>query len=140
MDTCEDGISAVVPGARQVKEDPKSKERSAEQIAIDALTVERAKVQKRLDKIKADLDASPWIDVMNVRQAVASLDLKTAAGRKELERLAEEGSKHLTALRRIQRMDIVKQTDKQFDLEMEIQSIDRMLVNHQLKLARRFSI
>lgn len=120
-----------------MKEDPKPKERSAEQIAIDALTVERSKVQKRLDKIKADMDAAPWRDLFRVRQEASQLDLKTAAGRKELERLAEEEGKYLAAMKRVQNRDIVKLSDKAFVLEMEVESIDRMILAHQLRISRR---
>ena len=108
-------------------------ERSREQIIIDALTVERGKVEKRMNKIKALLSADPVLELLEIRKAAVALDLKTPEGREELVKLASREKECLDALERRQKMDYVKQSNIQFDLEMEIASIDRMISSYSVK-------
>lgn len=114
-----------------------TKDRSSDQIIVDALTVERSKVQKRLDKVKAELDATPWIDIHSIRVAASKLDLKTEAGRLELERLAKEEAIHLAIFRRVQRIDRVKLSTSCLSLTMEIQTITGLIDAHSGHIAIR---
>lgn len=108
-------------------------ERSREQIIIDALTVERGKLEKRMNKIKTLLSADPLLELIEVRKAVVALDLKTPAGLEELGKLAAKEKECLAAIERRQKMDYVKQSNIQFDLEMEIASIDRIISSYAAK-------
>lgn len=114
-----------------------TKTRGSDQIIVDALTIEQGKLKKQLDKFKADLDATPWVDIQAVRTAASKLDLKTASGLSELECLAKEEKKHLATFERIQKIDRVKLNSTCLRLELEIQTIGGLISSHSGRIAIR---
>lgn len=98
--------------------------RSRDKILVDALTAERARLSRRLEKLKAILKADPLGDLLALHREAAGIDFKTKEGLAKLTALADRERAARAALEKQRKRDTFKDMDEQTTLEIEIGAID----------------
>lgn len=101
--------------------------RSSDQILVDALSAEKARLSRRLEKLKAIRAADPLGELLALHAEAAGLDFKTKEGLAKLSSLAEREKVARAALDKQHKRDTFKDMDEQMCLEVEIGSIDTQI-------------
>lgn len=101
--------------------------RSSDQILVDALEAEKARLSRRLEKLKAIRAADPLGELLELHAEAAGLDFKTKEGLAKLTALADREKAARAALEKLRKRDTFKDMDEQTSLEIEIGSIDTQI-------------
>lgn len=101
--------------------------RSSDQILVDALSAEKARLSRRLEKLKAIRDADPLGELLALHAEAAGLDFKTKEGLAKLSSLAEREKVARAALDKQRKRDTFKDITEQTNLEIEIGEIDSQI-------------
>lgn len=109
--------------------------RQDEQIIVDALKAERAKLDARLTRLK---EASTMPDVSRLSEiykAAAKVDTKSPDAVHQIKKLAEQEAEIHAAIERFNKRDLMKDIDARTKLQIEIASIDGLVARHSLRMA-----
>lgn len=98
--------------------------RSSDQILVDALEAEKARLSRRLEKLKAIRAADPLGDLLALHAEAAGLDFKTKEGLAKLDSLAQRERVARAALDKLSKRDTFKDMDEQTTIEIEIGTIN----------------
>lgn len=101
--------------------------RSSDQILVDALRLERARLSRRLEKLKAIRDADPLGELLQLHKEAVGVDFNTKEGFAKLTDLAERETVARAALEKQRKRDTFKDMDEQINLEIEIGEIDSQI-------------
>lgn len=98
--------------------------RSSDQILVDALVAEKARLSRRLEKLKAIQAADPLGELMELHKKAAGMDFNDPSSRKELLELAARERQLFIDIDRKGKRDTFKDISEQTILEIEIGNID----------------
>lgn len=101
--------------------------RSSDQILVDALRLERARLSRRLEKLKAIQADDPLGELLQVHQEAVGIDFNTKEGLAKLTALAERETVARAALEKQRKRDTFKVITEQTTLEIEIGNIDTQI-------------
>lgn len=101
--------------------------RHSDQILLDALVAEKARLSRRLQKLKAILDANPLEDLLQLHKQAAGLDLRSPGSHKQLAELAAKEQVLTGVIDRHYKRDRVKDITELTNLEVEISEIDTQI-------------
>ncbi|WP_429169355.1 hypothetical protein [Aeromonas hydrophila] len=101
--------------------------RSRDKILVDALTAERARLSKRLAKLKGIRASDPIKKILELHKEAEGLDFKTKEGMAKLGELADRETAARAELAKIQKRDYLKDIEEETTIEFEIGQIDSEL-------------
>lgn len=112
--------------------------RSGDEIVVAALKVERAKLVKRLERLKKirNPEPDPAKELLAVYQEFKGIDIRTPQGEAKLAELAKREKAALAAIDRATKRDFSKDIEEEVALEHEIREIDSELFFKGLRAGR----
>lgn len=101
--------------------------RSSDQILIDALTAERSRLSRRLEKLKGVRASDPLETLLEIHMEFAGIDLNNPNDLSKLGKMAERENAARVELAKIQKRDLLKDIEEETTIEFEIGQIDSEL-------------